>query len=310
MPNWGIRRLSKTEDFHKIGASTYLLHPFQSFSLCLEENWLEKHEQIKSEFPPKMKRVLLTREKGVGDILIDTDPIPFETEETLPDFMEQDGASVYFFSSVHFEGETLGYAVLQRSLAGECALNLVYRNWLRFVNNALEMVKAKRQLVILSIRDGMTGLYNRRGMETKLREMLDGARQGDSLFAAVIDMDGLKRINDNYGHGEGDFGIRTVSSAVAHGTKPNEICVRASGDEFYVLGVGNYKAEDLALRKKDITDVLSEIMNGYQKPYKVSVSIGCVLREISETLNIDAVITLADEEMYREKTQKKLQRKD
>ena len=286
MENFAVANTPE-ECFRSIGESIYLMRPFQEFSLYIRENWLEGREDEWPEHLDLMKRVIWAKE---GD--------------------DSDCAFVRYFSAIHFKGDFMGYAVLQRSLQKGGLLDQYYRTWLRFVNNALEMVRAKQQLMILSLRDGMTGLYNRRGMEIRLREMLDGARLGDSLFAAVIDMDGLKRINDNYGHGEGDFGIRTVSSAVAHGTKLNEICVRAGGDEFYILGVGTYKAEDMQTRKNEIADTLAEIMEGYQKPYLVSVSIGCVLSEINETLNVDAVITLADEEMYREKTQKKQQRVD
>ena len=221
MENFAVANTPE-ECFRSIGGSTYLMRPFQEFSLFMRENWLDGREEEWSEGVDAMKRVIWEKEDD-----------------------DKDCAFVRYFSAIHFKGDFMGYAILQRSLQNGGLLDQFYRTWLRFVNNALEMVRAKQQLMFLSLRDGMTGLYNRRGMEIRLREMLDGARHGDSLFAAVIDMDGLKRINDNYGHGEGDFGIRTVSSAVAHGTRLNEICIRAGGDEFYILGVGKYDAEDV-----------------------------------------------------------------
>jgi PleD family two-component response regulator len=71
---------------------------------------------------------------------------------------------VFYFAAVHFGDNTLGYDMLQRELSDKHLLNLVFRNWLRLVNNSLEMARAKNRYVQLSTKDNMTGLYNRRGM--------------------------------------------------------------------------------------------------------------------------------------------------
>ena len=92
----------------------------------------------------------------------------------------------------------------------------------------------------MSIHDEMTGAFNRRGMYVRLEKLLENADDDDDIFVCVIDMDGLKYINDNFSHTEGDFGIKVVSNAVSSITDSGEIFVRAGGDEFYIVGVGKY----------------------------------------------------------------------
>lgn len=276
------------ECIQSIGESAALFRPFREFSLYMREDWLEGTADKRSgQFgrPAKMKKELSV--KG----------------------SESEGEPcVFYYTAVHFKGDFMGYAILRRALKDGVLLDQVYRTWLRFVNNALEMVRAKRQLMVLSVRDGMTGLYNRRGMETRIREMLERAGKEDALFVAVIDMDGLKAINDTYGHAEGDFGIRVISSAVARTARENEISVRAGGDEFYVMGVGTYEEKDGEERSQEFLNILERLSEGFQKPYAVRASIGYAVEAVSPALNVDAIISKADANMYRAKVAKKIQR--
>ena len=162
-------------------------------------------------------------------------------------------------------------------------------------------MRTRNQLLAMSIRDSMTGLYNRRGMNLKLDELLGGEHRGDKLFVAVIDMNGLKKINDTYGHTEGDAGILLISKAVKQSALRGEICVRAGGDEFYVIGVGKYDAPDTVTRETDFRTVLEELQADVPKPYKVTASVGCAIEPVVESLNFDAVLSRADKMMYKEK---------
>lgn len=88
---------------------------------------------------------------------------------------------------------------------------------------------------------------------------------GENLFACVIDMDGLKYINDTFGHQEGDFGIIAVSKAVKAITEGNELCVRAGGDEFFVIGIGQYDDKRLEWKKKHFYESLEIVTEGKEK---------------------------------------------
>ena len=171
------------------------------------------------------------------------------------------------------------------------------------------MSRAKRRLLTLSVRDEMTGAYNRRGMYLKTEPMLKCAKPDDSLFVCVIDLDGLKYINDTFGHNEGDFGIRTVSAAVEAAAKENEICVRAGGDEFYIIGVGQYDADVPEQRAAEFTKLLEARAGTYEKPYTVTASIGCAVGKLNAGFSLDDIICKADAVMYQFKAARKRQRK-
>ena len=153
----------------------------------------------------------------------------------------------------------------------------------------------------MSVRDSMTDLYNRRGMTLQLENMLPKDHLGEKIFVAVIDMNGLKKINDTYGHSEGDYSIKVLSTAVKQSALPGEICVRAGGDEFYIIGIGDYDAENMSARAESFHTALHELHSKAHKNYELSASMGMVTEIIDENTNIDAVINRADRKMYEEK---------
>ena len=288
--------------------NTYFLRPFSQYFLCLKEDWLDMDSVMVSGYPKKMRIVIYnTPNPKIGYYGLDNGEV-FDTKLMLPHMLAEEVPSVFYFSAVHFKDKMLGYSVLQRTLKEPKKINLVYRNWLRNINNSLEMIQAKNRLLQLSISDQMTGAYNRRGMYVMLDKMLKEAKEGDSLFAAVVDMDGLKYVNDTFGHSEGDFGIKLIHKAITSITGMDEICVRAGGDEFYILGVGKYDEAELKQREKDFHSYLEQKSKTINKPYVVTASIGMAVAPIGGDFNADSVINKADVRMYKSKVERKKQR--
>ena len=286
---------------------TYMNSPYRNFYLCLLENWLDTEKTIIKGYPEKMKICVHTAQQ-LGTGFYDEDKaITFDAKDMLPYLRdERPEPSVFYFMPVHFMGKTYGYAVLERSFE-KGTINLVHRNWLRFVNTALEMVQAKNKLMMMSVRDEMTGAYNRRGMRMKIDELIERTADDDIVYAFVIDMDGLKYINDTFGHNDGDLGIKTICTAATAIMKPDEICVRAGGDEFYILGSGKVSEEQLMKRTDEFTEKLKELNDSANKPYTISASIGFAYSG-KENLHINSIINAADEKMYRNKIERKKQR--
>ena len=216
--------------------------------------------------------------------------------------------SVYYFSPVHFDGELLGYTVLERELCTQPVINTIYKQWLRCLNNALEMTRSKERLETLSIRDMMTGVLNRRGMYRKYEALRENAKEGDALLVCVVDMDGLKYINDTFGHGEGDFGILSVCGALVSIARRNEICVRSGGDEFFLIGIGPYGREDEAKRADEFNQAVAKASEKAGKPYRISGSIGCVVFDDYRQISLDNALSEADVRMYRYKVKNRMQR--
>ena len=296
------------ECISNIFGKVYLLLPYLNFWMCLREDWLSYDTCLREGYPDRMKIVVADTRNGGLVIKSEQEAVRFDTKLMLPAMHEYtEKPCVFYFSAVHFGDNTLGYAVMQRELSDSHQLNLVYRNWLRFVNNSLEMARAKNRYMELSILDNMTGLYNRRGMYERFSEMMKRADESDRVFVCEIDMDGLKYINDTFGHREGDDAILAVSRAVRSLSREGEICIRAGGDEFVIIGIGRYDDDEGKQRCEALTEILAGINAKLDKVYPISASIGCALGEAG-CFEAEKLITAADEEMYRFKVRRKKQR--
>ena len=301
----------------KIYESKYLLKPYKNFYICLNDNWLNTDSDIKEGYSEKMLLAVSAQDgtKFHGwdqHVFIgEGKERSFNKSEMLPAFEEDSKETfkepqVYYFAPIHFGKISLGYAVLQNDLGKPGYVGEVFRNYLRNINNALEMSRAKYRSVYLAEHDAMTGLRNRRGMENALSVRIAEASPDAMIFAIVIDMDGLKNRNDTYGHSEGDNGINLVAKAVRSITDDTEVCVRGGGDEFFVLGVGGYTEQDLtqkvSLFKKNLKS-LNETM-----VIPVEASIGYSLIPLEKSEGFDIVLDKADEKMYEDKKSKKIKR--
>ena len=297
------------ECFRNVCNYAELLRPFRNYYLCLKTNWQNTDDILYEGYPEMMQvRAALSMEGG-RSFFEREKAVAFRTEDMLPALEDTGGKpSVFYFSPVHFEGVLLGYAVLQRELCTQPIINVVYRNWIRYLNNALEMLRIRERLQSISARDEMTGAYNRRGMYALYKSMVSEAGEGDALFVSVADMDGLKYVNDTFGHSEGDFGIRAVCDALQSIAKSNEICVRSGGDEFFLVGVGPYRKEDEAERAGEFAAAVAKASERAAKPYTISASIGCAVFPDCRAISLDNALSEADERMYRYKVKNRRHR--
>ena len=287
--------------------AAFILSPYENVYLCLREDWLDMDIKNGKGYTDRMKLVMRRSRECRDDYYSDTDAKVFSTKEMLPGmFDDNDVPYVYYFSPMHFGDNTLGYSVMQRKLSEKDKINLVYRNWLRFANNALEMVRSKHQFMDMSFHDKMTGLFNRRGMYSEYEKMRRKAAPEDKLFVCVIDMDRLKYINDTFGHQEGDIAIRLIGDSVASVTGEHEISVRAGGDEFYIIGIGEYDDAALVQKKEQFYQALKKNTEHLDKPYNVTASIGAALGNMKDDIRLDSLILEADEAMYYHKILRKM----
>ena len=105
--------------------------------------------------------------------------------------------------------------------------------------SAIALVQANRQLLEHSVRDPLTGVANRKGLELVARPMIDLARrQGHAVHCLVVDVDTLRGINEEHGVREGDEVLLAVADALKVATRTTDIVARWGGDEFVLLGPG------------------------------------------------------------------------
>lgn len=295
---------SEYDLLNKIYHCVYLIAPYKEYYLCLKENWLDKSDVLINGYPKKMKIAVRSKNDiseefpDIVNISEKTGYYSFDSSMMFPEMFEKhDAPSVYYFSPVHFNEETLGYSVLKCGLTQNEKINYVFRNWVRNVNNALEMLRIRLRILNNSMHDITTGLYNRRGMYIKFEEMLKANSEKD-IFVLMADMDRLKYINDTFGHSEGDFGLKSIANALSSNTDVNEISVRLGGDEFVLIGVGKYTPDCIERKLKNIECKLDQINEHSQKPYKVYASMGFCFEKSDKFDNIDSLIKIADERMY------------
>ena len=233
------------------------------------------------------------------------------TDELIPDLNDPD-PKIMYVTSLHCGDKCFGYAAL--SMKDHSLFNEFYNVWIATLAMALESLLRRNNIHELianledtSVRDGLTGLYNRRGFENRSAEAARKASKDTTACAMVIDMDGLKKINDIYGHSEGDFAIRTLARFIKKCCDNGKIVGRTGGDEFYVF-VPECTEEEVKIFQQKLTDTIKDFNEVSDKPYKLDASFGSCLHEIDTTYDVEELLRLADERMYKMKQHKKHRR--
>jgi diguanylate cyclase (GGDEF)-like protein/PAS domain S-box-containing protein len=168
-----------------------------------------------------------------------------------------------------------------------------------------ELKMTEEKLLNLSNTDELTGLFNRRGFFALAGQQLkisNRMKKGMSLLSA--DLDDLKRINDTFGHQEGDRALSVTADILRESFRNVDIMARIGGDEFVVLLIepANNKLDAYTARlqrKMALHNLRSE------RAYTLSVSIGAAHYEPGSSCSIDDLIAKADRLMYEQKRNKK-----
>lgn len=316
LDSYMLERITGAPDYmaclDRIYSFVYLLHPYGDFWLCLKENWLDLDDVVTSGYPDRMRVCL--HSQGVNDtgpaksvgFCDEIGPRSYDTKQMLPELWEEHEPSVFYFLPIHAEAVMYGYAVVRNSLSQKYIVGYLYRHWIRFVSNAVSMIRIRNQLFELSMKDSATGLYNRRGM----REWLTGKRDVEGKVCFIMaDMNGLKFINDKFGHADGDFGLLTIAEALKEAVSWNEIGARIGGDEFLIVGVGQYSIEDIRQKIAQIEKSVAEKSEHSGKEYEISASLGFSVGELGTDAEIDRLIKAADADMYQNKRSRNKSRK-
>ena len=171
----------------------------------------------------------------------------------------------------------------------------------------LEKKVAQRteELQLLAIKDGLTGIFNRREFDNTLsKEWSRASREFGSLSLMMIDIDHFKAYNDNYGHPEGDACIKLIAKALSSiVSRKNDFVARYGGEEFVILMTTSDKnmIEEIAqrcikkIRELDITHQFSETCE------RVTISIGIATIEALPEIKAETLLKKADSALYQSK---------
>lgn len=251
-------------------------------------------------------RLPIAYEKGVFSSYGELEP-----GMLLPKECTADEKVVSFVMPIHYQEHFFGYCII-----GYCDMVTeadLIKQWMLELGNAVESVLKKQilqniteKLDRMSAFDGLTGLYNRVGFQIQADKYKMYAKSsGRSLYISFIDIDGLKKVNDTYGHHEGDWLIKAIAECLRKASREEEVCMRFGGDEFIVLGLENVADGRHLEFEQEFQNHIRQVNESQKREYPVSASIGSYTIDDVEHTNLQIVIERADMEMYLRKKKKK-----
>lgn len=314
----------------------------RQFLLTITHNISDRTKQLQSIIPSLMECgfhsfLIYLYPSGICHNLSDTWQVPDKIDlymgfvddkiipvEALPLTVKGEDIATYglnnrdklYYSFMHpifFSNEQLGMCVfeLERvdyTLIENITVELACALKLSSTFNVQRQTESK--LAALSQTDELTGLLNRRGFfnlaQDKFAFSLASHHPGVLFYA---DMDGLKTINDTYGHHEGDYAIRSMASILKETFSSTGILGRIGGDEFVILCT-NQDAAYISQVSSQINAFCKQHNNQSGKPYELNISIGGIFYEGTNTEPLESLLSKADKLLYREKRIKKQLRKE
>ena len=308
---------------HTIMGHFYLVNGLHEYYLCLNEDWDDPSKN--SEDAAAYSDYTDMMHLRIFKIGTDQDPahnmvpdVRFPKDDLLPVFHEdRDDPVALYFTPLHFNERCFGYTALGYG-QNPMAFDSVYHAWTRNINNALEFMRIRnslssmnQKLFLSSIRDTLTGIFNRHGFMHYAEEIFQRAQENRSIMKLLViaaDLDLLKHINDNYGHAEGDNALIVVANALNTCFEYGEVCARTGGDEFLVIGCAAYDKDTI----EDYFEYIERFCERYNtasgKPYQVGASLGYVCEFADPQKTLQEYIDEADARMYTNKIRRRKQR--
>lgn len=288
---------------------------YDKMYICLNPDWSRLDDSGKkgqAAFQEKMilalDTVCVQEKKEDGRLNLNR---TFDTKDMLPAYCaDRQEPKMFYFSMLHFGSHSFGYIVLE--YGGEnCVFEKHYPFWVRKVNAALESLRRVYAVNDLyeaaqrkAVTDVMTGLYNRNGYNILAPGIVEGLAEGEKLLFMLCDNNGLKYINDTYGHIAGDDVICLSAGILARncfGKGVRELNFRIGGDEYVKLVAGRFEEKDVAECVAGIRAQVEGVNSSKEREYPFYLAIGYQVYAKPEILSLDQIMTEVDALMYRDK---------
>lgn len=278
---------------------------YKDFWFCANEGFLEKDipgigslgKEEKADYTPVAKVLHYHNTDDAGAEVGQAEVHYWEDMESgriLPDLHAQlEQNDFLLVNTVHLQGRSIGYTVVTLDIGRFWFVG--YSAFLASFRHLMELQRSQNQLMKMYMEDLLTGLYNRNGFYLKVNRLLEKA-EGLDLTIISLDMDGLKRINDTYGHAEGDEALHSLGGIIK-GSLRQEFAARIGGDEFLVAFAGN----NIGDRTREIVSRIEQGIEEYNKVsgkvYKLQASIG-FYTDCVQGHSLDYFLKKADDLMY------------
>ncbi|MBB2181290.1 GGDEF domain-containing protein [Lachnospiraceae bacterium MD1] len=289
----------------KLASLIYMNEGYNSFFMCLNKDWdLYSAKDMPEE--DSVKDMIM--EVGIknGEML---EKQEFTKPFLLPPNVMDENPQIFIFNVLHYQEVCFGYTAI--NFINDGVSKLSYQGWLINVCNTLENIRIHNELNRLVykledmyIKDELTGLYNRRALESLGQKYLRQCIEENLNFMIfTADMDKLKFINDKYGHASGDIAIKAVANALFYAADDDEICMRIGGDEFVVIGM-EYDEQKLERFIQKFEEEINRFNQEENNPFTVSVSHGFSIFKPNKKVTIEDCLLVADSKLYQQKYEK------
>ncbi|MBQ0041830.1 MAG: GGDEF domain-containing protein [Lachnospiraceae bacterium] len=309
------------------GENMYLMNNVRSMYVIFEPRVLENDEKILKILAEKEQSGVV-RDKDKDKLIVVAQynddgrgmvfPITvFDRKQILPDYARQDKfGDKLCFVPLHVQDYVIGYMCVDIDYKSDDSRFYTINYMARLLSNMAddlrrdqkaEKVKGKLKLANdkleeLYVTDPLTGIFNRRGFFAEIKGWIK--KKKGYVCMISVDLDLLKQINDNYGHSEGDFAIKTIAMALKSSVEGFGLCARFGGDEFSaaIFAEDSDTIDRLVQEgKKKFYDYIDNVNLTAGKSYPINASCGVAIGELSDTINIDQLLNIADEKMYDDK---------
>ncbi len=231
----------------------------------------------------------------------------FSSTSLIPE-SSSDRCHVYYVMCAQCADKVYGYSVVE--MTGKDIFDEFHNVWLHNLSMTLNTLykndhinKLIGKLENLSVKDELTGLLNRRGFDDRSRNTIAELNEPMTVCTIVIDMDGLKRINDEIGHHEGDRAIKALADAIKRSCEYGEIAGRAGGDEFYIFAP-DHSENRLKRFVERMKACIAEYNSSNRRGYQLDFSYGAYITETDSCGRIEDFLKISDSRMYEQKMTK------
>lgn len=171
---------------------------------------------------------------------------------------------------------------------------------MRAVRCATKQYMLQAELGNLALTDELTGFYNRRGFQALAERQLKlGRRAGRGMLLFFIDVDGLKWVNDSFGHSEGDMAMLRTAETLEKTFRDSDVIARLGGDEFAVLAIEASGHSEARIRER--LEKYLRIINAKEARYPLSLSFGVARFDHDSPASLSELMAQADQAMYEQK---------
>jgi diguanylate cyclase (GGDEF)-like protein len=189
-----------------------------------------------------------------------------------------------------------------RALEDGCRIFLGSHTVLLFRLHDLVELEAARQTQAMTVRDALTGTFNRRYLQERLRsEVAFAHRHRTPLSLLLLDIDHFKQINDTHGHAAGDVALRVLADALTALTRAEDVLARYGGEEFALLARGIDRDGTLALAERVRSAIAAEHVPTASGPITFTVSIGIAHDGGGSDISAPSMFDAADRALYAAK---------